>query len=115
MEKTYTYKKQGNGTDSWVCTEMDGGEIIDVYMVYEKPLIWPDLRSALFTCAAFKRLILHPELANNIAYGALQTILSTEGKEGDLLQMLQLTMTYTDSEKEEINQILETNNFTIRL
>ena len=33
MENTYTYKKQGDGRDSWVCTEPDGNK----YMVYEDP------------------------------------------------------------------------------
>jgi len=35
MEKVYTYKKQGDGRDSWVCEEPDGNK----YMVYENPFL----------------------------------------------------------------------------
>ena len=35
MENIYTYKKQGDGRDSWVCEEPNGNK----YMVYENPLI----------------------------------------------------------------------------
>lgn len=31
----YTYKKQGDGSDSWVCVEPNGNK----YMVYENPSI----------------------------------------------------------------------------
>lgn len=36
--KTYKYKLQGDGRDSWICTETDDlGNLIDEYMVYEDP------------------------------------------------------------------------------
>lgn len=35
MENRYTYKRQGDGRDSWVCEEPDGNK----YMVYEDPFI----------------------------------------------------------------------------
>lgn len=41
METTYTYKKQGNGKDSWTCEIKDGETLIDRYMVYEDPNIIP--------------------------------------------------------------------------
>ena len=38
MRKTYTYKLQGDGSDSWRVTEYDeNNEVISVYMVYEDP------------------------------------------------------------------------------
>lgn len=37
METTYTYKKQGNGKDSWTCEIKEGETLIDRYMVYEDP------------------------------------------------------------------------------
>jgi hypothetical protein len=38
MRKTYTYKLQGDGSDSWTVTEYDeNDEVISVYMVYEDP------------------------------------------------------------------------------
>lgn len=36
--KKYTYKKQGDGRDSWTCKVYDGDTVIDSYMVYESPL-----------------------------------------------------------------------------
>lgn len=34
--KTYTYKKQGDGRDSWICEEFsESGELIYREMVYE--------------------------------------------------------------------------------
>lgn len=33
MENKYTYKKQGDDTDSWLCEEPNGNK----YMVYEDP------------------------------------------------------------------------------
>jgi len=33
MSNIYTYKKQGDGRDSWTCEEPDGNR----YMVYEDP------------------------------------------------------------------------------
>lgn len=39
MTKKYTYKKQGDGRDSWVCEEMENGECANSYMVYEDPNI----------------------------------------------------------------------------
>lgn len=37
MEKVYTYKKQGDGRDSWRCDEIENGNIVNSYMVYEDP------------------------------------------------------------------------------
>lgn len=38
MAKTYTYLKQGDGKDSWICEDRDEkGLLIDRYMVYENP------------------------------------------------------------------------------
>lgn len=38
MRKTYTYKLQGDGSDSWTVTEFNEfDEISSVYMVYEDP------------------------------------------------------------------------------
>lgn len=37
MKKVYTYKKQGDGRDSWRCEEFEGNELVNVYMVYEDP------------------------------------------------------------------------------
>lgn len=37
MEKVYTYKKQGDGRDSWRCDETENGVIVNSYMVYENP------------------------------------------------------------------------------
>ena len=38
MVKEYTYKLQGDGRDSWTVVEKDdNGNIINKYMVYEKP------------------------------------------------------------------------------
>lgn len=115
MEKKYTYKKQGDGRDSWRCDEIENGVVVNSYMVYELPLNWAGLRLALMTSQAFVRILSNPSAVNMVAYGALQTILSTESNEQHLLQMLQLTMSFTDQEKLEINAIFESNNFTIRL
>lgn len=76
---------------------------------------WAGLRLALMTSQAFVRILSNPSEVNMVAYGALQTILSTESSEQHLLQMLQLTMAFTENEKEEINNIFEKNNFTITL
>lgn len=76
---------------------------------------WAGLRLSLMQSTAFNRILQNPEIVNHVSYGALQTILSTESNEQHLLQMLQLTMSYTDAEKSEINTIFESNNFTIRL
>ena len=36
--KTYTYKKQGDGRDSWICEEFsESGELIYREMIYEDP------------------------------------------------------------------------------
>lgn len=115
MEKVYTYKKQGDGRDSWRCDEIENGILVTSYMVYELPKDWAKLRLALMTSQAFVRILSNPSVVNMVAYGALQTILSTESNEQHLLQMLQLTMNFTDQEKLEINTILENNYFTIRL
>jgi len=38
MSYTYEYKKQGDGTDSWVAIETnDKGIVVNKYMVYEDP------------------------------------------------------------------------------
>ena len=37
MEKIITYKKQGDGRDSWRIDEIENGEMINSYMVYEDP------------------------------------------------------------------------------
>jgi hypothetical protein len=38
MATTYTYKRQGNGVDSWTVTETDSnGVVTSKYMVYEDP------------------------------------------------------------------------------
>lgn len=115
MEKQYTHKVQGNGSDSWRCEELEGNILVNCYMVYELPKDWAKLRLALMTSQAFIRILSNPNVVNMVAYGALQTILSTESNEQHLLQMLQLTMNFTDQEKLEINTILENNYFTIRL
>ena len=81
----------------------------------DKELNWASLRLGLIGSSAFIRILSNPSQVNMVAYGALQTILSTEGGEAHLLQMLQLTMSYTDSEKSELNKILEDNYFTVRL
>lgn len=78
-------------------------------------LNWAALRLGLMTSKAFVRILSNQSSVNMVAYGALQTILSTESNEQHLLQMLQLTMAFTDVEKLEINEILENNFFTVRL
>jgi len=115
MDKKYTYKKQGDGRDSWTCEETKNGVLINKYMIFECPYNWAGLRLSLMTSKAFIRILSNPNDVNMVAYWALQTILSTESNEHHLLQMLQLTMQFTDSEKEEINSILESNYFTVRL
>ena len=37
MKKKYTYKKQGDGRDSWRVEVYENGVLIECYMVYEKP------------------------------------------------------------------------------
>lgn len=37
MENIITYKQQGDGRDSWRIDEIENGEIITSYMVYEDP------------------------------------------------------------------------------
>lgn len=115
MEKKYTYKLQGDGRDSWTCEVIDNGKVIDKYMVFELPLGWDGLRSGLITLKAFVRAIQNPSVVNQVAYGALQSVLSTEGSEADLKAMLQYTMTYSEDEKAEINKLLSDNYFTIQL
>lgn len=115
MEKVYTYKKQGDERDSWRCDEIENGVVVNSYMVYELPLKWDLLRLGLMKSQAFLRILSNPDQVNMVAYGALQTILSTESNEQHLLQMLQLTMNFTQEEKNEINSLLENNFFTVRL
>lgn len=39
---SYSYKKQGDGRDSWTVTETDdNGQLINRYMVYEDPTVKP--------------------------------------------------------------------------
>lgn len=78
-------------------------------------LKWASLRLGLMNSKAFLRILSNPNDVNIVAYGALQTILSTESNEQHLLQMLQLTASFTDLEKSDINKILGDNYFTIRL
>jgi hypothetical protein len=38
MSATYTYKRQGDGKDSWAVSETDSeGTVINRYMIYENP------------------------------------------------------------------------------
>lgn len=37
MKKVYTYKKQGDGRDSWRCEEIENGKVLNIYMVFEDP------------------------------------------------------------------------------
>lgn len=37
MEKQITYKLQGDGRDSWRIDEIENGEAVSSYMVYEDP------------------------------------------------------------------------------
>jgi hypothetical protein len=37
METRYTYKRQGDGRDSWVVEELKGETVVNKYMVYEDP------------------------------------------------------------------------------
>ncbi len=115
MEKVYTYKKQGDGRDSWTCEEIENGQVINKYMVFELPINWGELRAGLITSKAFVRAIQNPEIINGVVYGALQTVLSTEGGEDHLKAMLLHTMEYTVEEKAEINKILSDNYFSIQL
>lgn len=41
MVKKYTYKQQGDGRDSWICEEIENGELVNRYMVYEDPNALP--------------------------------------------------------------------------
>jgi len=43
MGKNYTYKKQGDGRDSWRCDEIENGVILNSYMVYENPFEQKDI------------------------------------------------------------------------
>lgn len=115
MEKRYTYKEQGDGRDSWVCDEIENGRVVNKYMVDKIPVNWDGLRSGLIASKAFARAIQNPEIINGVAYGALQTVLSTEGSEANLRLTLSGAMEYTDEEKAEINRLLTSNYFTIQL
>lgn len=112
MAKIVTYKKQGDGSDSWLVEE--NGEKIMVYDISET-FDWKNLRKSLFISTPFQRALQNPQLVNNVAYGALQTILSTEGNDLYLKAMLSNLMTFTIEEKAELNKILADNNFTISL
>jgi hypothetical protein len=37
MEYRYTYKRQGDGRDSWLVEELKGETVVNKYMVYEDP------------------------------------------------------------------------------
>jgi hypothetical protein len=37
METRYTYKRQGDGRDSWLVEELKGETVVNKYMVYEDP------------------------------------------------------------------------------
>lgn len=37
MTKQYKYKQQGSGADSWEVSEYEGEDLLNKYMVYEKP------------------------------------------------------------------------------
>lgn len=38
MEKQFAYKKQSDGRDSWIVSEVDDkGNLLNKYMVYENP------------------------------------------------------------------------------
>jgi uncharacterized Fe-S radical SAM superfamily protein PflX len=116
MEKRYSEKMvQGDGTIGWICEELDNGKMVERYMVYEPPLNWDGLRSGLIASKAFVRAIQNPNVVNQVAYGALQSVLSTEGSEANLKAMLQYTMAYSEEEKSEINKLLSDNYFTIQL
>jgi len=43
MDNVYTYKKQGDGRDSWRCDEIENGVILNSYMVYENPFEQKDI------------------------------------------------------------------------
>jgi len=113
--KTYTQITQGDTSKAWICEEFENEELINRTMVYSLPLDWASLRLGLMTSKAFVRILSNPDQVNMVAYGALQTILSTESNEQHLLQMLQSTMSFTQEEKNEINSLLENNFFTVRL
>ena len=76
---------------------------------------WRILRDSLFNSAAFQRAVSTPNILNATIYGALQTILSTEGDLQYLTFCLQDTMVYLANEKSEINQILSDSNFDIQI
>lgn len=113
--KTYTQITQGDTSKAWICEEFENEELINRTMVYSLPLDWASLRLGLMTSKAFVRILSNPDQVNMVAYGALQTILSTESNEQHLLQILQLTMSFTQEEKNEINSLLENNFFSVRL
>ena len=115
MIKKYTYLQQENGSPSWICQEIENNIVINEYIVFESPLNWNGLLSGLITSKAFKRALEFPGSINIVAYGALQSILSTKGNELNLKAMLEYTMAYSTEEKEEINRLLSENYFTITL
>ena len=89
-------------------------ESIDVITVFNS-LNWDGIRTGLITSKAFIRAIQNPNVVNQVAYGALQSVLSTEGSEANLKAMLEYTMAYSEDEKAEINKLLSDNYFTIQL
>lgn len=115
MIKKYTYFEQEDATPSWICQEIENDIVVNEYTVFESPLNWEGLRSGLINSKAFIRAINFPGSVNIVAYGALQSILSTQGNELNLKAMLEHTMAYSTEEKEEINKLLSDNYFTIRL
>lgn len=115
MRKEITYKKQASGVDSWCVKVYNGDELVESYITFSRPLGWGGLRAGLITSKAFIRAIQNPNIVNQVAYGALQSVLSTEGSEENLKQMLDYTMEYSIEEKAEINKILSDNFFSISL
>lgn len=38
--RTFTYKEQGDGHDSWGVKEFSNGELVNAFMIYEQPIEW---------------------------------------------------------------------------
>ena len=108
--KTYRKDIQEDGTILWEVTHEDGSKTLETDIKN-----WNQLRLSLFGSKAFQRALANPNTVNGVAYGALQTILSTEGNVDYLLFALQNTMQYYEVEKIELNKILTDNNFTIQI
>lgn len=115
--KTYEYELQGDGRDSWKCTDTVTGE---VYMVYERPLNWRGLTEGLYASNIFMLVLMGQVSVSSIAYSTLIKML-TDGEAGNcsqekLLSILQvLSGSFSQEQKDEINTILTNNLFTIQL